>query len=341
MDNCWVQSFLGGTYCTNLAAEPGLAIQSRFIEPDSVTVKQLPASADLSISKICKDVQGNPCDSCSDGSDISFTISVMNNGPSPTTNVLVRDILPASVAFKSFTASKGWYDSMSGIWSVGSLEKDQSATLVINVNVCAPGVISNRAQIISSGVDDPNGLNDAAECSVEAAEKPPCTEGLVNLSAGYNLISLPIIPASSDCAGMMAGLDYNLVAYYDAKSGEWFYHDADGPSDLNKMVDGCGYWVDMNSSGTLAFSGYEICAPPPSVPPSYELSQGWNLMGYKCTKSKAPSVYMSGCSYNCVIIYGYANGRYFQVTEGFGGHQMLQPGQGYWVAMSNPGTIYP
>ena len=48
---------------------------------------------------------------------------------------------------------------------------------------------------------------------------------------------------------------------------------------LTTMVDGLGYWINMTHADTLYVLGYVIL--PASSPPTYSLSTGWNLIGFK------------------------------------------------------------
>jgi uncharacterized repeat protein (TIGR01451 family) len=86
------------------------------------------------------------------GSQIQYTITLVNNGPNPATNVVVTDQLPAGVTFVSANAPAGTtYNSTTGIWTVGSVAVAETRTLQITANVTAPGVALNEARI--TGVD--------------------------------------------------------------------------------------------------------------------------------------------------------------------------------------------
>ena len=106
--------------------------------------------ADLSLTKTVNDNAPNV------GENVTFTLTVTNNGPDATNNIQVRDILPAELDFVSSTASQGSYNSGSGIWAVGTLANGSSATLNIVVSANTAGVITNQAEIINADRIDPD-----------------------------------------------------------------------------------------------------------------------------------------------------------------------------------------
>ena len=71
------------------------------------------------------------------------------------------------------------------------------------------------------------------------------------------------------------------------------------------------------------------------------MGEGWNLIGFKSTVPKLPEEYLAGIADQYVMIYGYDDGNFF--IAGAPGHEMLQPGLGYWLAMrtGEAGTIFP
>jgi uncharacterized repeat protein (TIGR01451 family)/gliding motility-associated-like protein len=83
------------------------------------------------------------------GTQVTFTVSVSNNGSSPALNVLVNDILPSGYTFISATASQGNYNVGTGIWNIGTLPGNTTATILMNVTVNANGEYINRASVSS------------------------------------------------------------------------------------------------------------------------------------------------------------------------------------------------
>ena len=63
------------------------------------------------------------------GSNVTFTITASNLGPSNATGVQVTDLLPAGLTFVSAVPSQGTYTSGTGVWNIGALVSGSSATL--------------------------------------------------------------------------------------------------------------------------------------------------------------------------------------------------------------------
>ncbi|WP_211356804.1 DUF7507 domain-containing protein [Phaeodactylibacter luteus] len=85
------------------------------------------------------------------GDTVSFTITLVNQGPSHATGVEVADQLPSGFAFLS--AAPG-YDAESGIWMVGNLQAGESTELVIQAIVNAAGSYLNLAEVAAANEPD-------------------------------------------------------------------------------------------------------------------------------------------------------------------------------------------
>ena len=90
-------------------------------------------------------------------SNLIYTISVTNFGPSSASGVVVTDSLPASVTFVS--ASGGGLNN-SGVvnWSLGTLTNGQTSNLTVTVSAPASGSLTNTASV-STPTGDPNLTN--------------------------------------------------------------------------------------------------------------------------------------------------------------------------------------
>ncbi len=90
------------------------------------------------------------------GASVAFTLTLLNAGPDAATGVAVTDLLPAGLVFQSATPSIGAYNSVTGLWTVGSVPALGNATLVINAQVTGASPITNVAQVSASNQSDPN-----------------------------------------------------------------------------------------------------------------------------------------------------------------------------------------
>jgi len=91
------------------------------------------------------------------GSNLVYTISVTNFGPSSAGSVVVTDTLPLGVTFVSAT---GGGVNNSGVvnWSLGALANGQVSNLTVTVTAPASGSLTNTASV-SSPTGDPNSTN--------------------------------------------------------------------------------------------------------------------------------------------------------------------------------------
>jgi uncharacterized repeat protein (TIGR01451 family) len=337
-----VMSFLSGTYCSTMAKEALKAIPDEFIEPASVTVKQVERTADLGVTKLAVP------DEVFVGEEVTFTVTVTNSdGPSAATGVRVTDLLPSGVNYSSYTKTQGWYDVTSGIWHVGDLAIGGSAVLYITATVNKVGEISNTATITACDLPDPTTTDNSAMATFTGLEPEAVEEWSIDLDYGYNLISLPLyIPVGErDTADVLAGVADNLdIAWaYSACADpglRWTSYISGEPDpDLAEMRDGPGYWLIMDAADTLNVSG-QVLPMAPETPPTYQVCEGWNLIGFKSTVPRTPGDYLAAIDDDYTIIYGFADGRYF--VAGSSGHEYLEPGLGYWIAViAEEGTIYP
>jgi uncharacterized repeat protein (TIGR01451 family) len=110
-------------------------------EDDMASVSLTPTLIDLEVTKIVD----TPTPLIS--TPVTFTITVGNTGPDTATGVTVADPLPAGLVYQSSTASVGTYDSVTGLWALGTLASGQVETLAITARVTTPGTKVNTAQI--------------------------------------------------------------------------------------------------------------------------------------------------------------------------------------------------
>lgn len=106
------------------------------------------------------------------GSQFAYTITVTNNGPSPATNVVVTDTLPAGLQFVGATPSQGTCNASSPVTcNLGTLAVTASATITLAVQVTGTsGTIANTASV--SAAEDPTGGTSTAPPVTVASGEP-------------------------------------------------------------------------------------------------------------------------------------------------------------------------
>ncbi len=125
-------------------------------------------TTDLSIAKT------DSPDPASTATNITYIISITNDGPGNATGVKVTDPLPTGVSFVSAQASQGSCTSTAGSvqCTLGNVRADASAEVTIVVKPTKEGNVTNTASV-SSETSDPNLSNNSA--STTTAVGSPCT----------------------------------------------------------------------------------------------------------------------------------------------------------------------
>jgi uncharacterized repeat protein (TIGR01451 family) len=89
------------------------------------------------------------------GSNVTYLITLNNRGTVTTNNIQVKDVLPAALTFGSATPSVGTFSG--SIWTIPSLASGAQATLSIQATVAnSTNPIKNFAQVTASSVQDPD-----------------------------------------------------------------------------------------------------------------------------------------------------------------------------------------
>ncbi|WP_231189422.1 DUF11 domain-containing protein [Haladaptatus sp. DYF46] len=119
-------------------------------DQDNVTIDG--QAADLAVNKTVEDQNATI------GDDVTFTIDVTNNGPDAATNVAVIESLDSGLEFQSASATQGNYNETTSIYTVGTLENGERATLTLTATIESFNNITNVAEV-TSDTPDPNDSN--------------------------------------------------------------------------------------------------------------------------------------------------------------------------------------
>ena len=107
--------------------------------------------ADLKIIKTVSDSKP------SKGDTITWTIVVVNLGPDTAYDVVVSEDLPDGLKLLKVKGSKGSYNN--GIWTVGTLNNGEMATLTITTEVLISGGTIENVVVVTSSTYDPDKSN--------------------------------------------------------------------------------------------------------------------------------------------------------------------------------------
>ncbi|WP_275315164.1 PKD domain-containing protein [Tenacibaculum bernardetii] len=117
---------------------------------DNAVVTPIVPLADLSLTKEVVDGDITPLV----GDEITFKLTVTNQGPEDATGVVVTDLLPTGYDFQTFSSSTGTYNETTGEWTIGNLANGAIESLLIDVIVKPTGVYLNTAEITGSNILD-------------------------------------------------------------------------------------------------------------------------------------------------------------------------------------------
>ena len=207
-----------------------------------------------------------PCE----GSTVTYTVTVTNpsSSSSGATNVQVTDLLPLGLTYVSSLPSQGSYNSVAGLWTVGSLAVGASATLALTatINIGRAGqIIRNTATITHADQYDPVVINNSAYIEIFVR-------------------STPVAVAYSDtpvCVGdtiQLYGGPSDMNYYWTGPSG--FSSTAQRPTVPNAQTSNAGtYYLTVTSpygcsDTTSTYVTVQPCATPPNRPTNVSPSTG-------------------------------------------------------------------
>jgi hypothetical protein len=173
-----------------------------------------------------------------------------------------------------------------------------------------------------------------SEHSIATVEIGAVQEMVINLSAGWSLISLYLQPVDTQINSVLSSIEgkYDSVWAYDAAAGLWRQHSGSIPvlNPLEEMEARTGYWIMMNHPGTLIVQGIQ---PASAIP----LKAGWNLVGYSSQTPMSIEDYLLTVEGMCSSIWTYNSGsgewlRYYAGAPALLNNlEYLEPGSGYWI----------
>ena len=159
----------------------------------------------------------------------------------------------------------------------------------------------------------------------------------IPLEKKWNLISVPFNLISTDIEEVFKDISGKIEGVWSYEDGTWRVYSPSGPSSLNDIVPGKGYWVKTTEDTSLLVGG-SLMSPGPVVPSSVELDKGWNLIGRYGLVPNQPAY----CALFSLVdtqegfprwsaLWGYNSAS--QSFVPFSEFSLTNPGEGYWVEM--------
>jgi uncharacterized repeat protein (TIGR01451 family)/uncharacterized repeat protein (TIGR02543 family) len=159
-------------------------------------------SADLALTKT------DAPDPVLAGQNLTYTLTVTNNGPSTAANAVLDDTIQAPTTFQSLTAPAGWTCTTPAVGSTGmvhcstaSLAASATAsfTLVVKVPGSAAGTTLSNTATTFSATADPNAANNSATATTPVTSQKQALTLTVMVAGQGGTVT--ITPPGTTCQG--------------------------------------------------------------------------------------------------------------------------------------------
>ena len=226
-----------GSY-TNTATITGNGVDPTPVNNTS-TVTPIPVNqANVGIVKTVNNANPNV------GSNVIFTLTANNAGPSAAVAVSVTDVLPAGYTYVSNTApTAGSFASGTGIWTIGTMTNGTNETITITATVNASGSYANTATITTTTADPTPGNNTSTVTPTPVNQANVGIVKTVN-NATPNVGSNVIFTLTANNAGPSAAA---AVSVTDVLPAGYTYVSSTAPT-AGTFASGTGIWT----IGTMA-----------------------------------------------------------------------------------------
>jgi hypothetical protein len=147
-------------------------------------------------------------------------------------------------------------------------------------------------------------LNDCDESEHDIEKfKVEGTAFEIPLYKKWNLISVPFVLLNGTVSEVFKNISDYIVSVWTYDNGNWYSWSPNLGGTLTDIKPGWGYWVITNNDTKLLISGNLLS--PITTPPSKNLQEGWNLIGYYGTEWQTYELEKdSECGY---VNYNYGN----------------------------------
>jgi uncharacterized repeat protein (TIGR01451 family) len=161
-----------GTVLTNTATVSSTTADVDSGDLSATAITTTLASADVSVTKT------DSPDPVTAGQNLTYTITVTNDGPSVATTVTLNDPLPAGTTFVSLPAVGGWSCTTPAVGAGGSISCSTASlgitsavftlTVAVDPAVAAGTLLSNTA-VVTTSTPDPDGSDQTATATTTVA----------------------------------------------------------------------------------------------------------------------------------------------------------------------------
>ena len=180
--------------------------------------------------------------------DLTYTLTVLNNGPSPATNVLLTDRLPIGENFVSVNSSQGSCQEVNGVvtCSLGTLGVGATATVTLALIEPTAPTLTNTV-LVSGSECDPSPADNSVQETTAVTSGPAevflLTVGKTGGQGTIHSLNVPGIDCGNDCKQIYAnGTKVSLIV---SAIHPWLLQSWGGDADC--------------ADGTLTMTGNRSC----------------------------------------------------------------------------------
>ncbi len=159
----------------------------------------------------------------------------------------------------------------------------------------------------------------------------------IELDAGWNLVSIPLVPENDDTSinNVLNDVIGKVDVVWSYQQGEWSYFKG-VTGELNEIIPGFGYYIKMLGEDTLYLNGEKVYGNNEFTvprPPVVTLTPSWNLIGHygmKDNVAKSDALDTLAGSYSTML-----DENYYSVLDS----GLLIPTEGYWLFLTGTDNL--
>ncbi|MFN0158370.1 MAG: hypothetical protein ACKVRP_09910 [Bacteroidota bacterium] len=166
--------------------------------------------------------------------------------------------------------------------------------------------------------DNRNGLEEDVYAQRVAANGATPNETTIPFASGWNLISVPRVPADFSASSLLPGVVAGSVHSFDG-----------GYVQADTLENGPGYWARFGASGSITIEGSFL----DSIAIPVSAGNSWVIIG--SLSVPVPASAITSIPDGAILpgtLYGYSGGMYYRA-------ETIYPGRAYWLFVNQPCEI--